>query len=417
MSDYRDRLEQERRRFAMSGDSFQDLERRRDRKRRNRRLASGAVALAIAVVGVGGALYAFRPTDSARPAVTATTPSSIATSLSPSPSGTIQFLDDQNGWAVFNEQLVSTSDGGMTWHPVDTGATSVGSVDFVDPQYGWVLASDGLLATTDGGANWERAYDQPFKTVVFVDSLTGWGIGSDSNQPASLLVKTTDGGRSWQSLGVAPDSVCVGTDGRVWAAGLSGDGGVISVFRWDAGQEGIETRLPIPSGEPWTATIRCASDGSEAFVLVTGGGAAGHVGYAVFQVTPGSGTSDDVHPVLVASIAAAEFGLDAYMDDDPYPGVFTVVDPGRAYFVNWCPACEGAWASFVQTQGEPATVTNRTALSPSGNPSEPVGITFVDPDHGWVLFQGGLVLNTQDGGISWGSPCEGATCFGIHPSP
>src|SRR5438552_2967973 len=134
MSDFKDRLEQERRRFAMSGDSFQDLERRRDRKRRNRRLASGLVALVIAAAGVGGGLYAFRPTRSASPvdtptpSVVPTTPTPGPTPTSPSPtppvqelagqvSGPIQFVDDQRGWMVDADgQILATGDGGHTWN-------------------------------------------------------------------------------------------------------------------------------------------------------------------------------------------------------------------------------------------------------------------------------------------------------------
>src|SRR2546425_10543675 len=117
MSDLRDRLEQERRRLTMSEGSFQDLERRRDRKRRNRRIASGVVGLLIAAAGVGGGLYAFRParsggpagspTPSVGPSVTPPGPSPtgtpsptppVATLFVPSPSGPIQFVDSGTGW-------------------------------------------------------------------------------------------------------------------------------------------------------------------------------------------------------------------------------------------------------------------------------------------------------------------------------
>lgn len=424
----------------MSGDSFQDLERRRDRKRRNRRLASGLVALVIAAAGVGGGLYAFRPTrtasplESPTPSVGPSTPAPGPTPTSPSPappvtqavsvpSGPVQFIDQQHGWAAFNGQLESTMDGGTEWHPVDTGSSSVDAVDFIDLQRGWALTGDGLLSTADGGSTWELVNDQTFKSVDFLDPENGWAVGSDSYRPDPKdLVRTTDGGQSWNSLGLSTDSVCVAANNRVWAAGLSGDGGVISVFRWDGGQgSGIETRLPIPEGEPWTATIQCAADGSEADVLVSGGGAAGHVAYAAFQITPGpgAGSADDVHPVLVASFAAGEIGVDAYQDDDPYPGVLTVVGPGAAYFINWCPACDGSWASLVKTEGEPGAVTDRIALPATGNPATPLGISFVDADHGWVLFQTGLLLKTSDGGHTWAGPCGGqpTSCFGVQSVP
>jgi hypothetical protein len=143
--------------------------------------------------------------------------------------------------------------------------------------------------------------------------------------------------------------------------------------------------------------------------MLTGGGAAGHVAYVALQATRDSKPLE-VHPVLVASFAAGELGLDAYQDDDPYPGVFTVVGAGSADFVNWCPACDGAWASFVKAEGQPSGVTDRVAVPASQNPRAPIGISFVGPDRGWILFGSPeLLLTTEDGGKTWSGPCD--NCF------
>jgi photosystem II stability/assembly factor-like uncharacterized protein len=433
MSDFKERLEQERRRFAMSGDSFRDLERRRDRMRRNRRLASGLVALVIAAAGVGGGLYAFRSTgsvpvvDSPTPPVGRTTPPPGPTPTSPSPappvteavsspSGPVQFIDDQHGWLVYNGEILTTSDGGASWQgPLNPGSRQVGAIDFLDLLHGWAVGQGGILQTVDGGASWSVVSDQAFSTVDFVDAETGWAIRSGGSQ----FVRTDDGGRTWTSEGHEADSVCASDGEHAWSAGLGGDGGVV-VSRWDASAATwIQSPIPVPASEPWTATIRCSADGQQAFVLLAGSGAAGHVAYAAFEATAGSGSTDEVHPVLVASFAAGELGLDAYQDDDPYPGVFTVVDPGVAYFLNWCPACDGSWAALIKTEGDPAVVANRNALPPSGNPAPPVGISFVDPDHGWVLFYSGLLLVTDDGGQTWTGPCQPnpTSCFGITSVP
>jgi photosystem II stability/assembly factor-like uncharacterized protein len=437
MSDFKDRLEQERRRFAMSGDSFQDLEKRRDRKRRNRRLGSGLVGLLIAAAGVGGGLYAFRPARTALPVdtpsvgPTTSAPGPTPTRPSPAPpvmeaislpSGPIQFVDEQHGWAVFNGQVVQTSDGGMSWQgPLDSSTRPVEAIDFIDLQHGWALGATDLLRTLDGGSSWQVVSDQPFDSVDFLDAQTGWAIRSTSSQAAPReLLKTEDGGQTWTSEGITADSVCAGGRGQAWAASGVGDGST-SIDRWDAGSASwIETVIPVPSaGESWAPTIRCSADGQEAFVLLTDGGAAGHVAYVAYQVTMGSGATDDVHPVLVASFAAGEIGVDAYKDDDPYPGVLTVVGSGVAYFINWCPACDGSWASLVLTGGEPAAVTDRIALPAVGNPATPVGISFVGADHGWVLFQTGLLLQTNDGGRTWAGPCAGepTSCFGVQTVP
>src|SRR2546425_3803652 len=130
MSDFKERLEEERRRFAMSGDSFPDLERRRERKRRNRRIASGVVALLIAAAGVGGGLYAFRPARGGGPAGSPTP--SVGQSVS-FPSGPIQFVDNDHGWMVDADgQILATTDGGHTWNLQLSGPSNITAVDMLD---------------------------------------------------------------------------------------------------------------------------------------------------------------------------------------------------------------------------------------------------------------------------------------------
>jgi hypothetical protein len=56
MSDIRELLERERRRFDMPDDGFDRLLLRRARQQRRRRREAGIVALVVALVGVGGGL-------------------------------------------------------------------------------------------------------------------------------------------------------------------------------------------------------------------------------------------------------------------------------------------------------------------------------------------------------------------------
>ena len=133
MSDYRDLLEQERRRFRMPHGSMEDLERRRDRRRRNRRVASGIVALIIAAAGIGGGLYALRPTGSIKPVVSPTPSVVPPGSLTlPAPSGPIQFVDAKTGWAVGpNGEILATVDGGKSWTGQYSGPLRIVGVQFV----------------------------------------------------------------------------------------------------------------------------------------------------------------------------------------------------------------------------------------------------------------------------------------------
>lgn len=424
MSEFRDLLEQERRRHTMSHGSFEDLYRRRDRKRRNRRIAAGLVALVIAAVGVGGGLYAFRPTGSTKPAISpspSTTPPSpappVAGLAAPPISGTIEFIDDQQGWMVDgNGQILVTADGGRTWKVQLSGPSNITGVDMVDGEVGWGVGDGGLVHTTDGGAHWDTWGHEPLSSVQFVTPLIGWGVVSASSDllAPGLLMKTEDGGLHWTGQDLTVGSVCAADENVVWAAG-GGEGGV-SLLRSDDGGASWVTSHPLVSDEPWMRfEVRCAANGQEAFLLLTGGGAAGHVAYVAFQESA-SGGQVDHHPVLVASFAAAVLGVDAYHDDDPYPGVFTVIGPGTAYFVNWCPACDSPSASFVKSAGQPSTVNDRTPVATGSGPAEPVGISFVSPDHGWVMFrvngpqgQQTTILETTDGGTTWTTVCGGSS--------
>ena len=402
MSDYRDLLERERRRFRMPHGSMEELERRRDRKRRNRRIASGIVALVIAAAGIGAGLYALRPAGNGKPVVTPTptvAPPSAHGLLAPS--GPIQFVSPEKGWAVRpNGQIVATVDGGKTWMVQHKGTMAIIGVQFIDDMHGWALAEKGVLRTMDGGGSWEPVSDQAFTTVQFVNSLTGWGIRSESYTPAPRqLVKTEDGGRTWTAEGLAADSLCALDDKVLWAAG-AGEGGIMFARSSDGGASWVDTPIPVPQGEPWTATVRCA--GIDAWVLVQDGGAAGHLPYALYHTAEGG---PDAIPVLQEAGTRPLGNVKGVVDaQDPYPGPFVAFNGVDALFVGWCPACGNSVALYGAGPGwtPPVEVVDQ-GWTPSG-------ISFADRDHGWILLEhGGLgvggfgwtVMATSDGGKTW----------------
>lgn len=80
---------------------------------------------------------------------------------------------------------------------------------FVNQQKGWIAGTDGvLLATDDGGFTWVQ--QKKFTTdaliqVYFSSETTGWllcerNIFARGNNATSYLRKTTDGGRSWETV-------------------------------------------------------------------------------------------------------------------------------------------------------------------------------------------------------------------------
>jgi photosystem II stability/assembly factor-like uncharacterized protein len=387
-------------------------------------MVAGVLALLIAAAGVGGGLYAFRSASGPKPIVgnePSPTPTPTATPTpTPTPgggqagpsavSGPIQFLDDQRGWMVDADgQILATADGGHTWNVQLSGPSDIKAIDILDGQYGWGVGEGGLIRTTDGGATWVTWSNQALSTVQFVTPNNGWGVEAAPGHPEGLgsLMKTEDGGQTWTPQGPEVNSVCFTGESLGWAAGPHEAGAAL--FRTqDAGANWTEIPIPMPGGDytGWTATVRCGGDA--AWVLVTDGGGAGHIAYAVLRM---SGDGSKVEPVLQDSYThPLGQGQDIPAASNPYPGPLAVAGAHIARFITWCPACGGdmPFVSLERTEDGGATWTDPTIVD-SNHPGEPLGISFLDPDQGWVLLRDPqtksmVVLRTSDGGQSWEQP-------------
>jgi photosystem II stability/assembly factor-like uncharacterized protein len=122
-----------------------------------------------------------------------------------------------------------TRDGGNSWRCA-MPLKPPGDVDFIDAGHGWAWASrlnysgtadpvkGTLYRTTDGGGTWIAIDPDPIlegflqqghnvKKLDFVSKTTGWALleapqillsePGHPNRPATTLLKTADGGRTW----------------------------------------------------------------------------------------------------------------------------------------------------------------------------------------------------------------------------
>jgi photosystem II stability/assembly factor-like uncharacterized protein len=125
--------------------------------------------------------------------------------------------------------ILVSEDGGDTWRQaeVPTRATLTG-VFFHDRQLGWVVGHDSvILRTTDGGASWERVYwapedEAPFLDVWFSDAQNGFAIGAYGS-----FYKTSDGGVTWASEYISEDDwhlhqIARSASGRLYIAAEAG---------------------------------------------------------------------------------------------------------------------------------------------------------------------------------------------------
>jgi photosystem II stability/assembly factor-like uncharacterized protein len=123
------------------------------------------------------------------------------------------FFSARDGYLVFFEgssasTLYTTTDGGRTWQPRPLPRAIGGvtpTVFFQSMDNGWIISQDGGLVyqTTDGGREWMTFTPRPalkeVGSVDFLDSQRGFAEAiSSGNQ--SVLLRTVDGGRSWQQV-------------------------------------------------------------------------------------------------------------------------------------------------------------------------------------------------------------------------
>ena len=131
---------------------------------------------------------------------------------------------EEEGWKkglspdhAYHGWLYTTATQGKTWiiNPLPPGGEPM-EIQFVDPKVGWLFLRDPLddaqgrlFQTKNGGESWSQVKGTGWTDVQldFLDAQTGWAVASacsdercDSYPYITQLVKTTDGGQTWQAI-------------------------------------------------------------------------------------------------------------------------------------------------------------------------------------------------------------------------
>jgi photosystem II stability/assembly factor-like uncharacterized protein len=133
------------------------------------------------------------------------------------------FLDATHGWATQNgSKLLRTTDG-ENWEAVGQGSPGWGFA-FVSPEKGFHLDGTRLLMSNDGGASWKDHYECRAKVeveglphdenchlqaITFATPTVGYAVSSEVSNKSSVVVKTTDGGDTWNVAGFIPQSTAL----------------------------------------------------------------------------------------------------------------------------------------------------------------------------------------------------------------
>jgi photosystem II stability/assembly factor-like uncharacterized protein len=340
----------------------------------------------------------------------------------------LEFVSADQGWAVGQDTILATTDGGAHWTAQLSGKLNLTSVDFISGQDGWAVGTTSLLATTDGGAHW-AALPEPcpvIRSVHFVSPSTGFAVaggkGTSENDPAvpvsgGVVLATSDAGHSWHTLPTPSNaqSACFSDASHGWlgAAGLlyrTADGGkdwtVLTSMSGQAGASG--------SGYLATMSVECANNGS-AWALRTGPGAAmshdPHVGYHADQA--------GATPIFAEQYFQTAGGKPVAPSPGSEAGPFSAIDASSAVFIDWCSACGYGTAPWDTATNSGSTLTKKGNI---GSITQPQAASFLSPEAGWVagsesVFPGSAggtpksqerIVATTDGGRSWHVQYAGA---------
>ena len=234
-------------------------------------------------------------------------------------------------------------------------------LDFVDSTTGWIVGSSGfVMTTTNGGATWKQLPTSSPSTLLavdFVDTKKGWVAGSEGR-----IFATTNGGALWtpQASYISSEinDIAFVSENLGVAAGASGrilrttDGGV----HWVS----INANTPASLQEiEWV-------DSSVAWIAGTG---------ILLRTTDGGATWVKV----VSGTTSMYSGID-FVDDN----------------TGWV---VGSGPFILKTTDKGSTWVSRTA--PAGTGTTLKSVRFSDALHGWIVDRDGGVLKTTDGGQLW----------------
>lgn len=417
------------------------------------------IVVSIVTITIAGIAYLHPALNSGSASSTASAPAdNLPTSYD---LAALDFVTPTTGWVVARLRsgdfaVLHTADAGETWKRQLVGSAGlIGEyMRFFDSVHG-ILVSLGpqsvMYQTSDGGSTWNRKTLTQgggyIWSVDFIDASHGWLVTQASQvgpTPTQMLLRTADGGHTWESLGSPVRSgdwayrVVFADQKAGWL--YSKSAGPYAYRSEDAGTTWRRVTLPAPPGG-WPAPP-APSVLTETFFVAAHPTEGAGVMTTVIGVAPphggrssGGGVLVDYPPLKVSTFDGGQSVTYIYADVSPYryasieyvnPGPFVTAEPEDQYQLSsvdgghsWSsiqvPSTYGAvgyvdalnwwWigSGARSTSSDAGTTWGQVQAAGVTEPL-PGSLQFIDASHAWFGAMAGtrpLLEATDDGGIHW----------------
>jgi photosystem II stability/assembly factor-like uncharacterized protein len=295
----------------------------------------------------------------------------------------------------------NTNSGTAANQPIRQWGTAVRAMQLISATQGWVLTDKHFLVTNDGGGHWtdmKLPQSVPASTIenaFFLDAVHGWAVAAEAQQASLVLFTTSDGGKTWSTLRIAPldtdddvssDNVSISfvdaQHGWVMVPLISSSNLSRGVLFQTTNGGTSWNKLSIPIGAP----IRFTTP-SEGWLA---GGAAGDKLYATHD---GGQTwqPEEVSPPTVDSTSQPTYDLPTFQNSQD--GVLPVTFAGPKHSgISFYATHDGGQSWSLTT-----SVTSLTEL----DPGQRLPAKVIDTSHWAVTLPKGKLHTTTDSGKNW----------------
>lgn len=319
----------------------------------------------------------------------------------------IEMLDEVYGWAVTEENIIRTNDGGVTWYDVTPAnladAGYLVYTDFFDANHAWVQFPDmnrypnggRLYRTVDGGITWE-AFNTPFSggAIQFIDEANGWvmaDLGVGAGSMAVSVFQTDDGGRTWERTYTNDPNI----EG-------SGDtlplGGIKNIL------------LPLDAETAWIGGVVYAPGQTYLFRSDDGG----ETWFNINLVLPENSSESELSVQGMVFVSSTNGLLALRVTSDTPQTIVYLTDDGGNTWEQLPVSFEGygiletpsASEMIFYTADQLYVTTDAGQTVEQITPDVQFGdsvidMSFVNSQSGWIVTSENSLYRTSDGGVTW----------------